>query len=151
MAYIITTIPETWITKIDRGAIRSKTLATEIRVVATAGEFTRDRLLMLRDQLNGFLGVLSDVLDLPSYMRTLIRDQIRDRVNDPVYDVNTEFLAMQSGAEDLRDWIESNYPVHSDGGQSTFDIYGIRLTFTLTGGQLTALQNNIDSFTATIS
>jgi len=151
MAYIITTIPEVWIGQIDRAASTAKNEAITVRASATAGTFNRTRLLNLRDLLERLLTVIEDVLALPTHMQALIRDQIRDRVDDPAYDVNAEFLAMQSADEDLRDWIESNYPVHTDGGQSTLDINGVHLTFTLTGGELTALQNNIDAFTATIT
>lgn len=151
MAYIITTIPEDWIGKIDRDASVSRAESISVRAVATAGEFNRTRLLNVRDLLERLLGTIDSVLALPLYMRDLIRDQIRDRVDDPLYDVNVEFLAMKAAAETLRDWIEANYPTAADGGQSTYDIDGTPLTFTLAGAQLTALQTNIDTFTSTIT
>ena len=122
MPYIITTIPETWISQIDRAANIARAESISVRAAATAGTFSRTRLLNLRDLLDRLLSVIDDVLALPVFMQTLIRDQIRNRVDDPTYDVTAEFLAMKSGGEALRDWIEANYPVAADGGQSTYDI-----------------------------
>ncbi|MBT8440236.1 MAG: hypothetical protein KJO69_05455 [Gammaproteobacteria bacterium] len=150
MAYIITTAALDYISVLDRHAATSKNEAVSVRSVA-ATTFQRNRLLNLRDLLDRLLSHIDILLALPAYMKDLIIAEIRERVNDPTYDVAAEFLSMQAEAQTLNTWIENNYPVHSDGGQSTYDIDGNPLVFNLTAPQITALENAIDSFTATIT
>ena len=150
MAYIISSAPDVYIATLDRHARTARNEAVSVRAAST-GTFNRNRLLNLRDLLDRLLLQITDILALPSYMQLLIRDRIRENLDDATYDAAAELTAMQTEAQSLVAWIEANYPVHTDGGQSTYDIDGNPLTFTLTAGQITALQNAIDSFTSTIT
>ena len=150
MPYIITTAPDVYILQLDRHAKTAVTEAVSVRSVAGT-TFPRLRLLNLRYLLDRLLQQITNMLALPPYMRSLIVSKIQENVDDPTYDAAAEFLNMQTEAQALVDWIETNYPTNADGGQATYDINGNPLTFTLTAPQITALQTSIDNFTTTIS
>ena len=131
------------------GAIRTKQFVTTIRDISAAGETPRKRVINLYLDLQRSITEWVIAKSLPGIVA-----YAREEFNDPTLDVATEFNAMQTSAETLRDWIYNNFPKDASSGAwlvTAYDTNGELINLTFTSSQLSVFRTHADTFLATIS
>lgn len=133
----------------NRTALTIKNDVMSIRNASVSSDITRRTFVTLQRQLTSAIDIFNEIKNVPGILAFA-----REQYDDPTLDVGTEFNAMVSAAENLRDWIFANFPTDSGSGAilaETVDSLGNITQLVFTSAQLDAFRIQADIFLGTIS
>ena len=105
MAYKTDVTQSRALDKIDALAERAKVQFTQFRAASAAGNVTLAQAMQWKQVINNIINEWDTVASTPG-----LKAYAASQRNDPGYDIEVEYAAMSSAANDLKVWLDTNIP-----------------------------------------
>ena len=133
----------------NQTASRLKQQVQTLRTLSASSPVSRGAILQMMRLLQEGIDRWQTIGALPGIVQ-----YARDQLDDQNIDVVAEFTAMRNAAITLRDWIDTNFPRHTDGSVAVQEWSAstnyIPVDKTFSSAQLATFRTNADAFIATV-